>query len=46
MRAPWWVVIWRLLWIVPAWLFALGLCGCVLFGWGPRSALRVWSDTR
>jgi hypothetical protein len=46
MTVPWWVVAWRLPWALLAWVFALLLCVCVLCGWGARSALRVWSDTR
>ena len=41
--APWYVIIWHLLWAIP---YTLGRVICVvavLFGWGPQSAKEIWN---
>lgn len=43
---PWYIIIWRLLWLPPMQLFRLGFCLCCLFSMGGREFKRACDDTR
>jgi len=36
-RAPWWKIVWRALWFIPAWFTLAIWLAVVLIGWGPQS---------
>jgi hypothetical protein len=42
---PWYTIVWRALWLVPATVFRLAFVATVAAGWGPKCAASVWRDT-
>lgn len=42
MRAKWYVVAWRLLWLAPAYAAMALAAFFILLGWGPSQAKRLW----
>jgi hypothetical protein len=44
MRAPWWLIAWRLLWFAPLAVSAVALCLFVFLCYGARAARLVWRE--
>lgn len=44
--APPHVIAWRLIWILPLWLFRMCYLTIVLVGWGPKTFYQMWQDTQ
>lgn len=42
--SPWYVIAWRSIWIIPAWVLRIALVAVVAAGWGKRSAEILWND--
>lgn len=40
--APWYLLLWRLLWWLPAYSLKILFTVVVLIGWGPNAARRAW----
>lgn len=43
---PWYIIVWRCLWLIPVQLFRLGFCLCILFSMGWSEFKRARDDTR
>jgi hypothetical protein len=43
--AKWYIILWRLIWIVPTTIFRVLYCSCVFFGWGLDAAKDQWEST-
>lgn len=43
---PWYVIVWRCLWIIPLQLFRLGFVLCILFSMGVQEWKKACDDTR
>jgi hypothetical protein len=44
MRPPWYVIVWRIVWIPFVFTFAALLALAVLIGWGPDRMSAVWGE--
>jgi len=40
------LILWRLIWILPAHVARILLCTIMLIGWGKESAITAWDATR
>jgi hypothetical protein len=41
---PWWVIVWRAIWIPPTFVLTVALVSVVAIGWGKRKAEILWED--
>jgi hypothetical protein len=43
--APWYLIVWRLIWFVPVMLARVLFVLILGIGWGPETASAAWRDT-
>jgi len=39
---PWWIIIWRVIWIVPVYASTLLMCFFIMMGYGINNAKEAW----